>query len=113
MISNHRKHTLWLAFLVHRVSGLCLALFLPIHFYVLGLALDGSEDLDRFLSWTDHPLVKLVELFLVFFLSIHLFGGLRLLALEFLPWNPRQKSLAAAATAVAVFVSLMFLLTMV
>ena len=35
----HRKQPLYLAFLLHRLSGLGLALFLPFHFYVLGLAL--------------------------------------------------------------------------
>ena len=110
MIGQHRKHSLWLAFLIHRVSGLCLALFLPFHFYVLGLALNETEELDRFLAWAENPLVKFAELLLVFFLSVHLFGGLRLLALEFLPWNPRQKLLAAAATAISVFFALMFLL---
>jgi fumarate reductase subunit D len=34
----HRKQPLYLAFLLHRVSGLGLALFLPFHFYVLGLS---------------------------------------------------------------------------
>ena len=35
----HRRQPLYLAFLLHRLSGLGLALFLPFHFYVLGLAL--------------------------------------------------------------------------
>ena len=36
---GHRKHGLWLAFALHRFSGVALALFLPIHFYILSLAL--------------------------------------------------------------------------
>ena len=43
-------------------------------------------------------------------LSVHLFGGLRLLALEFLTWRPYQKTLAATAAAAALFVALGFLL---
>ena len=39
---KHRSHPLWKAFLLHRISGLALALFLPIHFVILGLALEGS-----------------------------------------------------------------------
>ena len=110
MLRPHRKHALWIAFLAHRVSGLVLALFLPVHFYVLGLALEGTADLDAFLSWTANPLVKLSEVALVFLLAVHMFGGLRLLALELLPWSPRQKTYAALATAVSVFVALGFLL---
>ena len=47
---------------------------------------------------------------LVFLLAVHLFGGLRLLALEFLPSSPRQKTFAAAAAAGALFVASGFLM---
>jgi fumarate reductase subunit D len=110
MIRPHRKHPLWIAFIVHRISGLCLALFLPLHFYLLGLALNDPAALDGFLRWTEHPLLKFAEIGLVFFLAVHLFGGLRLLALEFLPWHSGQKTFAALAAAAAVFVALLFLL---
>ena len=55
---GHRKHGLWLAFALHRFSGVALALFLPIHFYVLSLALNQPERLDGFLRWSEQPLVK-------------------------------------------------------
>ena len=109
MIRPHRKHPLWFAFIVHRVSGICLAVFLPVHFYVLGLALNDPASLDGFLRWAEHPVLKFAELGLIFFLAVHLFGGLRLLALELLPWNPRQKTFAALAAAASVFIALMFL----
>ena len=110
MIRPHRRHPLWLAYLLHRISGLGLALFLPLHFYVLSFALTDPGALDGFLRWTEHPLVKLAEFGLVFLLAVHFFGGLRLLALEFLPWSPHQKSLAAGAVAGAFGVSTVFLL---
>ena len=103
MIKPHQKHPLWLAYMLHRLSGLLLGIFLPVHFYVLSLALNQSEKLDKFLSWADYPPVKFAEMVLVFLLAVHLFGGLRLLALEFLPWNPRQKQLAASAGGAGVF----------
>ena len=110
MIRPHRNHPLWFAFAAHRVSGVCLALFLPVHFFVLGLALNDPAALDGLLQWTESPLVKAAELGLVFLLAVHLFGGLRLLALEFLPWSPRQKTYAAAATALSLFVAGGFLM---
>lgn len=110
IIKPHRKHPLWLAYMLHRLSGLLLALFLPAHFYVLSLALTRPEQLDGFLRFADNPLVKLAEFGLVFLLAVHFFGGLRLLALEFLPWSPRQKSLAAATLAGAFLISGTFLL---
>lgn len=106
----YRRQPLYFAFLLHRLSGLALALFLPLHFYVLGLALEGNAALDGFLHWSELPLVKLAEFGLVFLLSIHFFGGLRLLALEFLPWRNGQKNLAAAALAAAFLVASSYLL---
>jgi len=109
-VKPHRRQPLYLAFLLHRLSGLGLALFLPFHFYVLALALDGEAELNRFLHWSDAPLVKLAETGLVFLLAIHLFGGLRLLALENMPWRDTYKNMAALAVAGAFFVACGFLL---
>ena len=91
----------WVA-LVHRVSGIALALFLPAHFWVLGQGLA----MDAFLKWTEQPLVKFAEWGLVMLLAAHLGGGLRVLALEFLPWRDWQKSLLAAAAGLTIVVGL-------
>ena len=110
MIRPHRSHPLWFAFILHRISGLILALFLPVHFWVLSYALTDTAKLDGFLKWTELTIVKIAEFGLVFLLAVHLFGGLRLMALEFLPWSARQKTLAAAAVALSVLVSGTFFL---
>ena len=91
----------WVAH-VHRVSGIALALFLPAHFWVLGQGLE----MDGVLRWTEQPLVKVAEWGLVVLLAAHLGGGLRVLALEFLPLLDWQKSLAAVAAAVTLAVGL-------
>ena len=110
MIRPYRTHPLWFAFLLHRLSGLGLALFLPTHFYMLSLAISAPARLDGFLRLTDLTIVKLAEYGLVFLLAAHLFGGLRLMALEFLPWSPHQKTMAALAVAFAFLVSTLFFL---
>ncbi len=94
--------------MVHRVSGIALALFLPLHFWTLSRALE----LDAFLAWTQQPMVKLAEWGIVLALAAHFAGGLRVLALEFLPWQDGQKTLAAAAAAVTVAVGLAFALAL-
>ena len=83
---RHRNHRAYWAFLGHRLSGIALALFLPAHFLMLGLALEGAARLDTALSFAELPLVKFAEWGLVVLLAIHLFFGARLLVLEFLPW---------------------------
>jgi succinate dehydrogenase subunit D len=105
----HRANTLWLAALVHRLSGLALALFLPLHFLALGLAIEGEAKLDGFLRWSDQPLVKLAETALVFLLAIHMLGGLRLLVLENTAWFDGQKRLALLAAAAAAVAAVVFL----
>jgi len=105
-----RAHPLWLAYLLHRLSGLFLALFLPLHFYVLAKAISAPETLDGFLLLTQSPAVKLAEFVLVFLLAVHLFGGLRLIALEWLPWSAQQKTLAAGATALSFLIAGVFFL---
>jgi fumarate reductase subunit D len=107
--SGYRRDALWFAAMVHRLSGILLACFLPFHFLVLGLALEGEARLDGFLKWTAHPLVKLVEVGLVFLLAVHLIGGLRVLVIENFSWRDGQKNLALGALAAAAFVALIFL----
>lgn len=97
--------------LVHRVSGLALALFLPLHFWALGQALGGEARLESFLRWTDDPFVKLSEWAIVLLLAVHLTGGLRILMIEFLPWRTGQKTLAAIVTAGALAIGLLFALS--
>jgi len=110
MMRGARNHPAWWAFLVHRLSGVALALFLPAHFLAMGLALEGEARLEEFLRWSEQPLVVAGEWVLVMLLAAHLTGGLRLLALELLPWRNWQKTLAALAGGFAVASGLVFLL---
>ena len=64
-----RSHPAYWAFLMHRLSGLALALFLPLHFWALGQALHGAAALDGFLKLADQPLFKLAEWGLVVLLA--------------------------------------------
>ena len=97
------------AFLAHRISGLVLALFLPLHFLTLGLALEGAEALDRFLAFAELPLVKTAEWGLVVFLAVHLALGTRLLVLEFGPWRGMRTAWLGWTAGVAAAVGLAFL----
>ncbi len=103
-----KQHPSYWAFIVHRVSGVALAIFLPLHFWTLGNALQ----LEGFLVWTQQPLVKLGEWLIVVALAAHLGGGLRVLALEFLPWRGWQKTLAEAAAAMTLGVGVAFALAL-
>ena len=108
-----RDHAGYLAFVVHRLSGLALTMFLPLHFLLLSRALRGADELDDALAWTERPWVKVAETGLVVALAVHLGGGLRLLFVEFVGWREgAQKTAIAAAFAVAVACGLLFALNL-
>jgi len=111
LTTAHRTNVLWLAALVHRLSGLALAIFLPFHFLVLGLALRGESSLDGFLRWTEQPLVKLSEAALVGLLAVHMLGGLRLLAVENIGWFSGQRRWAVLAMLAGLILAFAFLVS--
>lgn len=104
-----RTHAGGWAALGHRLSGLALALFLPAHFLALGLALEGEARLDGFLAWADRPLVRAAEWGLVTLLAVHLAFGLRVLAIEFLPWRGQLKAAAGLGAGAALLAGAAFL----
>ena len=105
-----RRHSGFAAFLLHRLSGVLLALFLPLHFLSLGLALEGAQSLDAFLAFAELPLVKVSEWTLVVLLALHLSLGLRVLALELLPWQGMRTQWIGWGAGLAVVVGLAFAL---
>lgn len=106
-----RGHSGFWAFVVHRVSGLVLAVFLPVHFFALSQAIARPAAFDDFLDWTRQPAVKAAETILVLALAAHLAGGVRLLLVEFVGWRAEwQKTAIALVVAVALAFALLFAL---
>ena len=110
MICASHRQPGFLAALLHRLSGLALAIFLPVHFLALATALDGADALDKFLTITRNPIVKLAELALVLALAVHMTLGVRVLAVEFLPVHERTAAAVSLCLAGALVVGLVFLL---
>jgi fumarate reductase subunit D len=108
-----RKHAAYWAFLVHRLSGLALTLFLPVHFWALGRAIDSDAALDGFLRYTDQPLFKLAEWGLVVLLALHMMGGVRLLLIEFGDRSGLRKNWIAGTVGFGVLAGLAFALALV
>ncbi|APR38078.1 succinate dehydrogenase, cytochrome b556 subunit [Paraburkholderia sp. SOS3] len=107
-----RNHPAWWAFLVHRLSGLALAVFLPMHFWALGTALHGAAAFDSFLAVTRQPAFVFAEWGLVTLLAAHLIGGVRVLLIEYRPWSGLRKNLIAATAGGALVIGLAFALSL-
>ncbi|MET0430104.1 MAG: succinate dehydrogenase [Microvirga sp.] len=98
------------AALLHRLSGIALALFLPMHFIALGTALQGADRLESFLGLTHNGLVRTAEWGLVSALALHMVLGLRVLALEWFVARERTALVVCACVAAGLAVGLLFLL---
>ena len=109
MKSRTHNHLGYWASTAHRVSGVLLALFLPLHFLALGTALESDAALDGFLALADNPMVKAAEWGLVVLLTVHLAFGLRVMALEFLPWRDARKGLIGLGALASLAVGAVFL----
>jgi fumarate reductase subunit D len=111
MRASHKQRG-FLAAMLHRLSGVALAIFLPLHFLALATALNGAQALDAFLQVTRQPLVELAEIGIVVALAIHMTLGLRLLAIELFDF--REKTLLPLSVCIAaVFaVGLIFILNL-
>jgi len=107
-----RAHPAYWAFLMHRLSGLALAAFLPLHFWALGQALQGAAGLEGFLRFTDGALFKLAEWGLVVLLALHMTGGVRLLLIEFGSASGLRKDLIAGAAGFAAVSGMAFALAL-
>lgn len=111
--ARSRNHASYWAFVVHRVSGVLLALFLPVHFWALGHALAGEAAFNGIIGWTQQPIFKFAEWGLVILLAAHLTGGLRLILIEFGPWSGQRKNWIAGGVGVALVTGLAFALALV
>jgi len=113
MMHASHKQPGFLAAIVHRVAGIALAVFLPIHFWALSGALNGADFLDRFIQVANKPLVKFAEGAIVVALALHMALGLRVLAIEFLPGRERTRVVLSVCIAAVFAVGLAFLLNVV
>jgi fumarate reductase subunit D len=107
-----RAHPGFLLAMAHRLSGLALAIFLPIHFLTLGSALQGAAALDASLSLIDMPVFKIGEWILVVLLAVHAACGLRVLVIEFRPWSGPRKNWWTGIAGVGIAAGLAFALAL-
>ena len=110
MIRAAHRQPGFVAALAHRLSGLALAIFLPLHFLALATALNGAEALDAFLAVTRNPFVQASELGIVVALAIHMTLGLRVRAIELFDFRETTLAALSACAACAFAVGLVFLL---
>ena len=100
----------FVAAMLHRLSGIALAVFLPLHFLALATALQGANALDSFLALTRSPWVEAAEFGLIAALALHMTLGLRILAIEFLDLREKTAAVVSVCAAAACAAGLAFVL---
>jgi len=111
MRASHRQRG-FVAATLHRLSGIALAVFLPLHFLALATALNGADALDSFLAVTRQPIVAFLEWGIVVALASHMTLGLRVLAVEFFDFRERTLAALTVCLAAVVAVGLIFALNL-
>lgn len=95
-------------YVLHRITALILTFYLFVHLYVLGSVLSGPNGFDRTMDLMTDPVVRLLELGLVWVVLFHALNGLRLTAVNLAP-QLNQRLLALGVVVVSLGLALISL----
>ncbi|MBU2551133.1 MAG: succinate dehydrogenase, cytochrome b556 subunit [Proteobacteria bacterium] len=104
---HYRWHPGFIAWLLHRLSGACLAGYLLAHLWVLNHLAKGPAEFDYVMSLTRNPLVGLLEIGLLGVVAYHTINGLRVVLMDYGPMAEKEtyvKYLAGTFAAIALVV---------
>ncbi|PSQ94788.1 MAG: succinate dehydrogenase, cytochrome b556 subunit [Bacteroidetes bacterium SW_11_64_17] len=103
---RYRIRTGMFAWMMHRLTGVGLVVYLIIHIWGL-TALTDPETFNALIAKYHSPIFKVGEFALLVAVAYHAMNGLRLVLIDFLGWSPKQKKLfwtLGAVTAVIILV---------
>lgn len=104
-VQRYRIRTGMFAWLMHRLTGLGLVVYLIIHVWGLK-ALSDPETFNSLIAGYHSPLAKMGEFALLVAVTYHAMNGLRIVLIDFLGWSPKQKRLFVTLGVVTVVVIL-------
>lgn len=102
-----RKAGGW-AFILNRIAGLGLVLYLSLHLVVLGQLTQGEGAWRNFLAFTENPLVKFGELLVIVGGIFHGLNGVRIALATFGNSAAQQKALFYVVMVVTIAASALF-----
>lgn len=95
-----------LAFLLNRVTGLGVLLYLYLHLFILSTLVRGAESWDAFVSFALNPVVLVLDVILLAGLLIHGLNGIRVTLVGFGLVLNRQRAMFVALMVIAAVVLL-------
>ncbi len=96
------KTTGFISFVLRRVTGVALVIYLFIHMWVIGSIIQGPEVFDARLNLVQTPFFKLAEIALLAGVVYHGLDGIRLLMVSWFKITEYRKSLFYAVLALSV-----------
>lgn len=101
------------AWAMHRITGVALAVYLVPHIMTINSSRGGREAFDEALGWYAGPLIAISEFALVMAVAFHMFNGIRIIVVDFFDLSHAQKLLfwlvMAACAAVLLGATFIFL----
>ena len=82
-----------IAFILHRITGLALVLYILLHIYSVGNVLGGKEAFNTIMEGYDNTFGHVIEYLLLLAVLWHLFNGLRITITDFLRFSHEGKRL--------------------
>src|SRR3989339_689131 len=82
------------AFILHRLSGLCLVGYIFLHLVVVGSEfIFGKGSFNWLMGTFENPLIKALEICLISVIAFHLINGLRIIVVDFLNITRTQRAM--------------------
>ena len=100
------KSTGFISFVLRRLTGVALVIYLFMHMWVIGSAMSGPDTFDARLNLVQTPLFKVLEIALLAAVVYHAFDGLRLLIVHYFNVTEYRKSLFYAAFGIAAILTI-------
>ena len=95
------KTTGFISFVLRRLTGVVLVLYLFTHMWVIGSATSGAETFNARLNLVQTPFFKVAEVALLAAVIYHALDGIRLLIVHYFDVTEYRKSMFYAAFVVA------------
>ena len=102
----YRGHEGQYSWLLHRITGVAIILFLFAHVIDTAVVGWGPEAYNRVVSVYENPIVRLLELGLVAAVLYHSFNGIKIMVLDFFPRMVPHIRALGILTAVAFFAAM-------
>lgn len=96
------RSTGFVSFILRRLTGVALVIYLLIHMWVIGGINHGADTFNNRMEFLDNPLFRLAEIGLLAAVVYHGVDGIRLLVVHYLDVTEYRKSLFYATLVVSV-----------